>query len=177
MPFFCFIYKEKGGVILALFKIFKGTRSQFTTSTKVAKANEGYAYFTVDDGKFYIDTSGDGTTDAVLTGENRNRIPLSAEKADQDNLGNALTSTYISGGSISNHAMGLKSPNDTIIYNVPTMTGATSSVAGEIGLVPYPSAGDENKVLRGDGTWWALPIYNGQLANTMDLYDGTVQQV
>lgn len=35
----------------------------------------------------------------------------------------------------------------------PVMTGATSSVAGEKGLVPKPSAGDNDKFLKGDGTW------------------------
>jgi hypothetical protein len=31
--------------------------------------------------------------------------------------------------------------------------GATSSTAGEKGMVPTPTAGDNNKFLRGDGTW------------------------
>lgn len=33
------------------------------------------------------------------------------------------------------------------------MTGATSSADGASGLVPAPRAGDEDKVLKGDGTW------------------------
>lgn len=33
------------------------------------------------------------------------------------------------------------------------MTGATSSTGGTSGLVPAPSAGDQDKVLKGDGTW------------------------
>ena len=33
------------------------------------------------------------------------------------------------------------------------MTGATSSTAGTAGYVPAPSAGDDTKFLRGDGTW------------------------
>ena len=33
------------------------------------------------------------------------------------------------------------------------MQGASASAAGTHGLVPQPSAGDENKVLKGDGTW------------------------
>ena len=33
------------------------------------------------------------------------------------------------------------------------MTGATASTAGAHGLVPAPAAGDENKVLKGNGTW------------------------
>lgn len=36
------------------------------------------------------------------------------------------------------------------------MTGATSSTAGAAGLAPAPSSGDQNKFLRGDGTWAAL---------------------
>ena len=32
-------------------------------------------------------------------------------------------------------------------------TGATSSAAGKRGFVPAPAAGDQNKFLRGDGTW------------------------
>lgn len=33
------------------------------------------------------------------------------------------------------------------------MTGATSGAAGTSGLVPAPAAGDQGKVLKGDGTW------------------------
>lgn len=33
------------------------------------------------------------------------------------------------------------------------MTGATASAAGTHGLVPAPAAGDQDKVLHGDGTW------------------------
>ena len=37
--------------------------------------------------------------------------------------------------------------------DTPEMTGATSSAAGKSGLVPAPSAGDQDKFLKGDGTW------------------------
>lgn len=33
------------------------------------------------------------------------------------------------------------------------MQGASASTAGTHGLVPQPQAGDQNKVLKGDGTW------------------------
>lgn len=39
----------------------------------------------------------------------------------------------------------------------PTMTGATSSEDGSIGLVPVPTAGDQDKVLSGAGTWVSIP--------------------
>lgn len=37
--------------------------------------------------------------------------------------------------------------------SIPLMTGATSSTGGAAGLVPAPSAGDEDKFLAGDGTF------------------------
>ena len=37
------------------------------------------------------------------------------------------------------------------------MTGSTSLLAGTSGLVPAPAAGDEDKVLKGDGTWGNAP--------------------
>ena len=41
--------------------------------------------------------------------------------------------------------------NNTSILN--QFTGATSSVAGAKGMVPAPSSGDQNKFLKGDGSW------------------------
>ena len=37
-----------------------------------------------------------------------------------------------------------------------TFVGSSSGTAGSKGLVPAPAAGDQNKVLAGDGTWKAL---------------------
>lgn len=37
--------------------------------------------------------------------------------------------------------------------DVPAFNGATSAEAGRKGLVPQPAAGDDGKVLQGDGTW------------------------
>lgn len=63
---------------MALFKINKGLAENLAKNMPYAK--EGFAYFTKDDGKFYIDIDGDGTTtEAVI---NVNRIPLNAAKAD-----------------------------------------------------------------------------------------------
>ena len=43
--------------------------------------------------------------------------------------------------------------NNTITLTPSTMVGADSSTAGSAGVVPTPSAGDDTKYLRGDGTW------------------------
>jgi hypothetical protein len=37
------------------------------------------------------------------------------------------------------------------------MQGATEEENGTMGLVPAPSAGDNSKFLRGDGTWAEMP--------------------
>lgn len=63
---------------MALFKINKGLAENLAKNMPYAK--EGFAYFTKDDGKFYIDIDGDGTTTEAIV--NVNRIPLNAAKAD-----------------------------------------------------------------------------------------------
>lgn len=51
------------------------------------------------------------------------------------------------------------------------MTGATAQGAGASGLVPAPTAGDQAKFLKGDGTWATPPEVN--LANYYYDYRGT----
>lgn len=67
----------------------------------------------------------------------------SRNMAPKINVNGPITKTFTSGA------------NATITIGADTMTGATSSAAGAAGVVPAPAAGDENKVLRGDGTWVA----------------------
>lgn len=45
------------------------------------------------------------------------------------------------------------------------MTGATASTDGVSGLVPAPQVGDENKVLKGDGTWAAAVTIPSGISN------------
>ena len=42
--------------------------------------------------------------------------------------------------------------------DISDFVGATSSTAGEHGLVPAPQAGDEDKYLKGDGTWTEIEL-------------------
>lgn len=53
--------------------------------------------------------------------------------------------------------------------NTDIFIGATSTVAGTKGLVPAPSAGSQNKYLKGDGTW-TLPVVDVQV-NTSSVVD------
>lgn len=64
---------------MALFKVSKGLAKNLMT--KVPNAKEGFAYFTSDDGKFYIDIAGDGTS-TTKAEIGTNRIPLNAYASD-----------------------------------------------------------------------------------------------
>lgn len=46
--------------------------------------------------------------------------------------------------------------SDQGVLNANVMTGAGSSTAGSNGLVPAPASGDNDKYLKGDGTWGAV---------------------
>lgn len=43
---------------------------------------------------------------------------------------------------------------------IPTMTGASNTSNGTKGLVPAPTAGDQDKYLKADGTWGAINVSN-----------------
>jgi len=62
----------------------------------------------------------------------------------------ATDTTYSAGTNIQISAGNVISATDTTYSD---FTGATSSTAGANGLVPAPAAGDQEKVLHGDGTW------------------------
>ena len=64
--------------------------------------------------------------------------------------GTPTDTTYSAGTNVQISAGNVISATDTTYSN---FTGATSSVAGTNGLVPAPAAGDQEKVLHGDGTW------------------------
>lgn len=69
---------------------------------------------------------------------------------DANGILSATDTTYTAGTNVQISAGNVISATDT---TYSTMTGATSSAAGTSGLVPAPAAGDNTKVLRGDGTW------------------------
>ena len=50
---------------------------------------------------------------------------------------------------------------EEVLFNTAVMSGATSSSAGIAGLVPAPSAGDQTKYFRADGTWHTVPTGGG----------------
>lgn len=85
-------------------------------------------------------------------------------------------STYTAGNGINidaNNEISIDASVVAEVSDLPTdFTGATSSTAGANGLVPAPSAGDENKVLKGDGTWATIDS-GTTIFYTDSIYDQT----
>ena len=80
------------------------------------------------------------------------KLPANAFKNDNNN-----TTYSLSGGlSGNNYIVTLTDSSSTPVKTtatVPKMTGATSSVDGDAGLVPAPTKANVNQYLKGDGTW------------------------
>lgn len=89
----------------------------------------------------------------------------SRNMAPKINVDSTLTKTFSTGA------------NATVTLKANAMTGATSGTAGTAGYVPAPAAGDQDKLLKGDGTWAAptsatasdyLSFSSGFTVNTLD---------
>ena len=70
-------------------------------------------------------------------------------KITVDNTGHVSATTAVTKSDIT--ALGIPGQDTNTTYS--DMKGATSSANGAHGLVPQPDAGEQNKFLKGDGTW------------------------
>ena len=88
-----------------------------------------------------------------------NAITVPTKTSDLTNDGSDGTSTYVEADDLATVATTGDYDDLTNKPTPPTnFTGATSSAAGTNGLVPAPAAGDQGKVLMGDGSWSTLPL-------------------
>ena len=98
-----------------------------------------------------------GTQAQVLTGC-PNSVALGyhskTSRTSEVSIGDGSSGTAYGLRYVANVKDGVLATDAATVGQLPTaMTGATSSTAGTSGLVPAPSAGDEGKYLKGDGTW------------------------
>ena len=91
---------------------------------------------------------------------------IAATSAAQDASGNVITTTYAT--------------KVELAEATQDMQGATAQSAGTAGLVPAPAAGDQESILKGDGTWTALEndVVGTQLLgeNGQPMLDETTQE-
>lgn len=123
----------------SLVKFVRGTKQQFAQITK----ENDVLYFVYDSndsttGELWLGNKqiGDGGVDSLSS-------LISGEVQD----GNLLVYDAVSQDWVQ------MSPDKAI----RTMSGATLDTAGQSGFVPVPQAGDQDKFLKGDGTWSQVP--------------------
>lgn len=93
--------------------------------------------------------------DGIATGANKYVHPSYTAKSSGlykvtvDSSGHVSAATAVTKSDIT--ALGIPAQDTNTTYNV--FGGASSSSGGSAGLVPAPSAGDQSKFLRADGTW------------------------
>ena len=123
----------------SLVKFVRGTKQQFAQITK----ENDVLYFVYDSndsttGELWLGNKqiGDGGVDSLSS-------LISGEAQD----GNLLVYDAVSQDWVQ------MSPDEAI----RTMSGADAETAGQSGFVPAPQAGDQDKFLKGDGTWSEVP--------------------
>ena len=123
----------------SLVKFVRGTKQQFAQITK----ENDVLYFVYDSndsttGELWLGNKqiGDGGVDSLSS-------LISGEAQD----GNLLVYDAVSQDWVQ------MSPDEAI----RTMSGATSDTVGQSGFVPVPQVGDQDKFLKGDGTWSEVP--------------------
>ncbi|MBR6511126.1 MAG: hypothetical protein IKT51_02660 [Phascolarctobacterium sp.] len=79
--------------------------------------------------------------------DNNQKVALKCTTAGTTSSSELDVSSIVAGNTISDGSV------TWVAISRNEFVGATSNANGASGLVPAPSAGDENKVLKGDGTW------------------------
>lgn len=131
-------------------KFYRGTPAAFAA---LAEKNSDTLYFIADTdksvGKLYL---GDVLIAGNVNADGSSMIDTLAELNDVSIA--SLVDKHIL---VYDEASG-KWTNKTIVDLLPTLSGATADTAGEAGLVPAPQAGDQDKFLKGDGTWATIEV-------------------
>lgn len=165
-------YVDSNGGKIDTIKV-NGTTQTITNKTVDLSVPTKTSDVTNDSG--YITSASLPTKTSDLTNDGSDGTSTYVE-ADELPAVNDATLTITQNGTSAGTFTANASSNTTIAltdttYNV--MTGASSSAAGTSGLVPAPSAGDQNDVLKGDGTWGLIGAYNlddFSTANTADTW-------
>ena len=127
-----------------------GTTFSVNTNGSVASGNTGV----LNGGTVYSEVrpTADGTfvKKANTTAANITALDTAAKNAIKALSVSGQTITYTKGDGTTGT---ITTQDNNTTYSA--FTGATSSAAGTAGLVKAPAAGDQNKFLRGDGTWAA----------------------
>lgn len=128
--------------------------------------------------RLYTDNTG---SSSVSLPNSNGRLALESQipdsTSDLTNDGSDGTSTYVEADELATVATTGDYDdllNKPVIPTIVDMTGATSSTAGAHGYAPAPAAGDEDKYLKGDGTWGTPPGASYTAGTGIDITGTTV---
>lgn len=148
---------------MALFKINKGLAENLAKNMPYAK--EGFAYFTKDDGKFYIDIDGDGTTTEAIV--NVNRIPLNAAKADVATMIQATAMATDDNKVYSILAFNITDSTKNLVEAKYSQIGIKN------GTLVIPSIEDKDEILiSNEGLGRGIVIDNKGINNAIEILNG-----
>lgn len=156
---------------------FKLTNTQVQTGDSVIQDDTGVMYIVVDDTHL--------NSDAGYQEYKAGTALKATHAANADNATNATTASKVGHSLSVNLIRGTSTATTTqnITFNGSSavsfdvdntkpevMKGATASTAGNAGLVPAPAAGNNDKFLRGDGTWQIAGKVTGVKGNAETSY-------
>lgn len=106
---------------------------------------------------------------AVCDEVGQNIVDTYATKSGVPSVYNAKLKLQLGSGQAADTGFTANASADATL-TVPEMGGAGASTAGSSGLVPAPEAGDEEKLLTGDGNWTAFEndVFGTQLLDEND---------
>lgn len=156
---------------------FKLTTSQVQTGDSVIQNDTGVMYVVVDDSKLNVDagyqeykagtalnasyaTNAGSASSATTAGKVGHTLSLKLQYGSSSAVG--IKTITFDGSSDASLTIDATKPEE--------MKGATASAAGVHGLVPAPAAGNQNKFLRGDGTWQTAGAVTGVKGNAETNY-------
>ena len=199
-----FTAKESGGIVPLIFE-FSDSKdgvpmffycedlliTPIDNSVKGIYVNDGGAWKNVDYVNDVSQTQSEtgGTEIAEINNTNGTKTKIYQKTVEANPTGTATetlssmniggTLYELGGGNVDDVKVDNVSVVTNKIANINTMTGADGTNAGEKGLVPAPTATDNEKYLRGDGTWQTVSGGGSaeMLAPTPFIYSETEEQV
>lgn len=139
---------------------FQLTNTQVQTGDSVIQDDTGVMYIVVDDTHLNSDAGyQEYKAGTALEATHAVNADNATNATTAGKVGHSLSVNLISGTSTATTTQAITFDGSSAVsFDVDNtkpdvMKGATVSTAGNAGLVPAPAAGNNNKFLRGDGTW------------------------
>lgn len=141
---------------------FKLTTSQVQTGDSVIQDDTDVMYIVVDDTKLNVAAGyQEYKAGTALNANHATNADSATSATTADKVGHKLKMTVIGGTASATVSKDFTFDGsedvaitlDNTATNSEPMEGATAYADGKAGLVPAPVAGEQNKFLRGDGTW------------------------